>query len=50
MESMTCDACGGMTLILVRSIDNTFWCHVCKKWKPCPPTWATEQARLKTQA
>lgn len=36
MESMTCPTCKSMTLIQVRSIDNTFWCHTCKKWQPCP--------------
>lgn len=37
MESMTCPTCGTMTLIEVRSVDNTFWCDKCRRWKPCPP-------------
>lgn len=50
MESMTCPTCGAMTLIAVRSVDDKFWCDGCKQWKPCrPPSWATEQKRLKEQ-
>jgi hypothetical protein len=37
MESMTCATCQTLTLLHVRSIDDTFWCDVCKKWVPCQP-------------
>jgi hypothetical protein len=37
MESMTCSACGTVTLIHVRSIDDTFWCERCQRWEACRP-------------
>lgn len=36
MESITCSTCKTMTMILVRSLDNTFWCGTCQQWRPCP--------------
>lgn len=36
MESMTCPTCKTMTLILVRSLDNTFWCGTCQAVAPVP--------------
>lgn len=37
MEMMCCDACHAITVILTRSIDNTFWCSICQRWQPCLP-------------
>lgn len=50
MESMTCPTCGTKTLILVRSIEHTFYCGTCKKWKPCPPVPETGYLTKKPMA
>lgn len=42
MESQTCKTCGTSTLILVRSIENTFYCGKCRRWVPCDPAEARE--------
>ena len=47
MESMTCQTCQTKTLLVGRSINDTFWCDTCKRWVPCDPpaawkTWGKE--------
>lgn len=41
-EVQDCAACGTKSYILIRSIEDTFWCKGCGKWQPCvPPRQAT---------
>jgi hypothetical protein len=35
LESQVCPDCRQRRFIIVRSIDNKFWCKRCKAWKPC---------------
>ena len=37
LESQICPSCYTSRLILVRSIEDTFWCETCLQWRPCAP-------------